>query len=198
MPAPPRDLIFISYSHEDKTWLDKLVKVLAPLVRNGSVKYWTDAQMEPGDRWRQGIASALKAARVAVLLVSRDYLASDFIAKHELPALLKKAKAGGLTVLWVHLSASFYEATEIEGYQAVHDISKPLDSLSEAEQSKVLVEIARKIRDAVETKRGDSEASSFQDESQEAIKGLRPFRHEMRRSLVASAARPTLTYVPEQ
>jgi hypothetical protein len=177
MPAAPRDFTFISYSHKDKVWLDRLVKILAPLMRDGSVAPWSDTQIQPGSQWRQEIEKALGSARVAILLVSPDFLASDFIAQHKLPALLKKAKAGSLTVLWVHLSASLYEATEIEGYQAAHDISKPLDSLSESEQAKTLVEIARKIRNAV-GKRVDSDTSVFRDESQEAIKGLRPFRHE--------------------
>jgi tetratricopeptide (TPR) repeat protein len=174
MPASPRDLTFISYSHIDHLWLDKLQVTLKPLVRKGSVTLWADTQIRPGDQWRDEIQRALSSAKVAVLLVSRNFLASDFIAKHELPPLLKKAKAGGLTVLWVHLSASLYEETEIESYQAAHDIAKPLDSLSESEQAKVLVEIARRIRDAVAQK----EEGPLPDGSQEAIKGLRPFRYE--------------------
>jgi hypothetical protein len=152
MPASLRDLTFISYSHKDKVWLDKLLDTLKPLVRKGSVQPWADTRIRPGDQWRGEIQRSLSSAKVAVLLVSRNFLASDFIAKHELPPLLKKAKAGGLTVLWVHLSASLYEETEIEGYQAAHDIAKPLDSLSESAQAQVLVEIARKIRNAVAQK----------------------------------------------
>ncbi|HSE58515.1 MAG TPA: toll/interleukin-1 receptor domain-containing protein, partial [Nitrospiraceae bacterium] len=174
MPASPRDLTFISYSHKDKVWLDRLLDTLKPLVRKGSVALWADTQIRPGDQWRDEIKRALSSAKVAVLLVSTNFLASDFIAKHELPPLLKRAKAGGLTVLWVHLSSSLYEEMDIEGYQAAHDIAKPLDSLSESEQAKVLVEIARKIRDAVARK----EEGPSPDGSQEAIKGLRPFRHE--------------------
>ena len=174
MPASPRDLTFISYSHKDKVWLDKLLDTLKPLVRKGSVTVWADTQIRPGDQWRDEIKSALSSTKVAILLVSTNFLASDFIAKHELPPLLKKAKAGGLTVLWVHLSSSLYEETGIEDYQAAHDIAKPLDSLSESEQAKALVEIARKIRDAVARKEEDPSP----DGAQEAIKGLRPFRHE--------------------
>ena len=87
-------------------------------------------------------------AKVAVLLVSPDFLASDFIAQHELPPLLKAARSNGLIILWVCVSACLYEETEISAYQAAHDISRPLDSLKRAEQNAILVQICQTIKEA--------------------------------------------------
>jgi len=84
-----------------------------------------------------------------VLLVSPDFLASDFIGTVELPTLLDAEEREGVTILWVPISASAYKVTEIAGYQAAHNPAQPLDTLSPAEQNLALVEICKQIRAAL-------------------------------------------------
>ena len=90
----------------------------------------------------------MAAARVGVLLVSPNFLASDFIAEKELPPLLQAAEKDGLTIVWVPISASAYKKTLIADSQAAYDPATPLDSLSDADQNKALVEICDKIEAA--------------------------------------------------
>ena len=61
-------------------------------------RVWTDQQIDPGTKWNDGIESALMATRVAVLLVSRAFVSSEFILKSELPAVLQAADRGQLTL----------------------------------------------------------------------------------------------------
>ncbi|MFN6569962.1 TIR domain-containing protein [Dendronalium sp. ChiSLP03b] len=142
-----RDRVFISYSRKDKAWLDRLQIMLKPLLRKQVISVWDDTRITAGSLWRDEINDALAAAKVAVLMVSADFLASDFIAEHELPPLLEAAKRGQLTLIWMYLSACDVP-TEITTYQAAHNTSKPLKSLSSAEQDEVLVNICKEIEKA--------------------------------------------------
>ncbi len=150
MPAakPVRDKVFVSYSHQDVEWLKKLQTFLKPMMRKGAITKWDDTQIQPGTEWRKEIDHALATAKVAVLLVSQDFLASDFIAEKELPPLLDAAEREGLTIIWVPISYSTYEDSDIEKYQAAHPPNRPLASLSKPEQDAALVKIARLIKDA--------------------------------------------------
>ena len=138
--------MFISYSHKDKVWLERLETVLKPLVRSGALVPWSDTRIQPGDQWREEIENAVARAKVAVLLVSADFLASDFIAEKELPPLLAAAEQEGVKILWVYLRPCLYKVTPIAEYQAAHDVAKPLAGLKDWEG--VLVEIAEKIHQA--------------------------------------------------
>ncbi len=141
--------VFISYSHQDKKWLKRLQVMLKPLLRKGGVSIWDDTEIKSGETWKRRIEDALESAKAAVLLVSSDFLASEFIAENELPQLLAAAKRKDLTILWVYLKPCLYQETEIKNYQAAHDISKPLADLKNTARDTALVEICLKIKAAV-------------------------------------------------
>jgi internalin A len=95
-PAPEKKRIFVSYGHKDRKWMQELEVTLRPMLRDGEFMLWNDSQIEAGDRWRGQIEAELKSASVAILLVSRYFFASDFIAKNELPPLLERAARDGV------------------------------------------------------------------------------------------------------
>src|SRR4051794_27299185 len=98
-PSPSiRTKVFISYSHAAKEGLERLKPHLKPLVREG-LDCWDDTHIRPGDDWKQEIQNALDTTQIAVLLISANFFASDFIDENELPPLLAAAQAKGVCIL---------------------------------------------------------------------------------------------------
>ncbi|WP_392481587.1 COR domain-containing protein [Nostoc sp. C110] len=143
-----RNQVFISYSHKDKKWFDDLKTHLEPLIREQNLKLWDDTQIKPGAVWRDEIQAALASAKVAVLLVSPNFLASKFISQNELPPLLEAAKAEGVKILWIPLRASNYKATAIEKYQAAHPTDRPLNTIMGGKRDQAWVDICNQINTA--------------------------------------------------
>jgi TIR domain len=125
--------IFIAYSHADKKWLDRIETHLTPLKRSGTIHVWNDQQLKPGQKWREEIEQALKLASVAVLLVSADFLASDFVVSVELPTLLAAEKNKGLRVIPVFVAPA-HVPQEILIFQGLNG---PDTTFAELENSKV-------------------------------------------------------------
>ncbi|XXX82617.1 toll/interleukin-1 receptor domain-containing protein [Sorangium sp. So ce134] len=94
-----RPTVFISYSHQDKTWKNRLVQHLKVLEKQGALEVWDSGRIGAGEDWQKEIEGAIERARVAVLLVSADFLASDFVLREEVPRLLNRRQAEGLRVI---------------------------------------------------------------------------------------------------
>ena len=143
--------IFVSYSHEDEEWKSRLCQMLAPFLRDGDLELelWVDDEsIQPGARRHENIQSALKTAGVAVVLVSAPFLASEYVMKYELPEIISAAVDGKLRLFWVYVSHAGYDATELESFQAAHDVSQPLYALARPDQDEMLLAIARDIKAA--------------------------------------------------
>lgn len=140
--------VFVSYSHQDEVWLKRLQIHLKPLVREG-MTIWDDTKIKPGSRWQDEIHQAIATAKVAVLLISADFLASDYISEKELPPLLEAAKEDGAVVLPIIVSPSRFPKTALAQFQAVNSPDKPLIKLSPGEQEEILVKVSEAIEDAL-------------------------------------------------
>ena len=120
-----------------------------PYLRDASISSWSDEQITPGSEWFEEIKSALRNTKVAVLLVTPNFLKSDFILEHELGPLLKEAEKGGVKILWVPARASAYKKTALTNYQAVLDPDKPLADMTKAKRDRAWLKICDAIEAAI-------------------------------------------------
>lgn len=142
-----RKRIFVSYSHKDAKWLERLQVHLTPIEREGIIDLWDDTKIASGAEWKQEIQAAIESATVAVLLVSADFLASEFIFEYELPQILLRAEAGGTTILPIIIAPCLFTGSGLDVYQAMNSLHKPLVAMGTAEQEQTLVNVAMIIRD---------------------------------------------------
>jgi hypothetical protein len=137
--------VFVSYSHSNKRWLERLQVHLKPLVRAGGIDLWDDTHIGVGTDWKADIKKSLATAQVAIVLVSAEFLASDFIHDVELPVLLEGARRRGTRILPVILSHCLYAESELGRFQAINAPDQPLEQLPKAKQNKILRDLARAI-----------------------------------------------------
>ena len=141
-----RPKAFISYSHKDKKYLDRLLTHLKPLERNGMLDVWQDTQIKTGDKWKEKIDGALNEASIAILLLSADFMASDFIIENELPPILSGAEVNGTKIVPVILShCRFSREPTLNRFQAVNPPSEPLSILSSEEREAIYDKLASDI-----------------------------------------------------
>jgi predicted nucleotide-binding protein len=141
-----RQSVFISYSHSDRLFLDRLLLHLKPLEREGLIEVWVDTRLRAGDKWRQEIEEALNHATVALLLVSADFLASDFITNNELPPILRKAEEKGTKVIPLILKpCRFTRDGNLRHFQSINVPEKSLILLPEGEQELLYDRVAAEV-----------------------------------------------------
>jgi len=105
-----RATVFVSYSHKDEAEKDALVTQLRVLQKGVDlVEVWSDDAIGAGEAWEAAIEKALDRARVAVLLVSANFLTSDFILRKEVPTLLRRREPDGVTVVPIIAKACAWE-----------------------------------------------------------------------------------------
>ena len=140
-----RDEVFISYSHKEAEWMEKISAHLKVIQQTDRLAIWSDQKIAAGQKWKKEIDTAIARARVALLLTSADFFASEFIQNDELPKILTRHQEQGLFLYWVPIRHAAYPKSILANIQAASDPKRPLRDLSEAEQDRTMSEIALKI-----------------------------------------------------
>jgi tetratricopeptide (TPR) repeat protein len=146
VPVPVRPTVFISYSHIDESWKNRLFRHLEVLEQAGILEVWMDRKIETGDDWLPEITAAMERAKIAVLLVSADLLSSPFICGTEVPGLLARRRTGGLHLLPVLIHPCPWQAVDWLATIEFHPHGRVLSEGSEHQIESDLASLALEIR----------------------------------------------------
>ena len=156
-----RSKVFISYCHADRRWLKQLQVFLKPLERRGLVDRWDDTKLNAGQKWHAEIRAALESAKVAVLLISANFLASDFIADQELPPLLAAAESEGASILPVIISPCDLPPI-LSQFQAVNDPKRTLVEMNKGERDRLWLKVVKSIEGVLDATSNETKLQTTQ------------------------------------
>ena len=144
-----KNKIFVSYSHKDQIWLERVQSAIKSMKLSGiNIDLWSDKKIKTSQVWKEEIKNALESSYAAILLISTDFLASDFIVSEELPTLLGNAEQNKTKIINLIIKPSRIKHIENIGkYQAVNDLNKPLCKIPEYEQEEILVKLTEDIEE---------------------------------------------------
>jgi hypothetical protein len=131
---------------------------LAHYLRDGAIRYWDDTHILPGSRWSDELRGAVQSAKIALFLVSADFLASDFIVKREMGPLLQAAQDKGVVVLSVIIGACVFKDTPLAKFQAINIPSHPLNQMPKGKRDVVWQQVARRCKDILAKDKDHSHA----------------------------------------
>jgi len=154
--------VFISYSHADEEWKDRVVKQLRVLESEGRFEVWDDRRIAAGEDWYPAIKQALTEASAAILLISEDFLISPFILGEEVPRLLRRRKEEGLRVIpLIVWPCVWRKVSWLKGVQSRPVDGRPLAKGNEYQICQDLADLATEVDDLL---KAALDASSGQDE----------------------------------
>jgi len=149
--VPPPLELFYSYAHTDEDLRAKLEKHLAALQRVQLISGWSDRKILPGTEWAAEIQAAMERAGIILLLISADFLASEYCYNIELPFALKRHQAGSAIVIPVLLRPVEWKDTPFAALQALPDGARAVTLWPN--QDEAFAEIAARLRERIYAQR---------------------------------------------
>ncbi len=149
-----KPVVFISYNREDEKEKDQLLDHLNTLQVAGLIKPWSDDQIGVGANWEQEIERVMAQADVAILLVTVNFLKSDFILKKEVPKLLKRRANEGLTIVPIIAKPCAWKSIKwLAEINVMPRNGRPVWSDGGSHADEDLVAIAEEVADIIKRKK---------------------------------------------
>jgi TIR domain/Effector-associated domain 9 len=149
--------VFFSYSHKDEDLRDELETHLAMLKREGTIKSWHDRKISAGREWAGEIDQNLNSARLILLLISANFLASEYCYDIELKQAMKRHEAGEARVVPIILKPVDWNSALFGKLQALPKNAKPVTTWTDRDEA--FLNITQGIRRTVQELMASSESA---------------------------------------
>ncbi len=161
--------VFICYSREDTAWREKVNRFMQAMGRakEFGFSYWDDSQIEPGAEWEKRITGALERAKAGLLLVSVDFLRSEFIQNREVPEILKRAQQenSDFRIFPLLLRPCPWEAFEwLQKLQLVNGPKEPVSGCTTHRSEEILTSLMWEISQHIERTNAATKEADAADE----------------------------------
>lgn len=120
--------LFISYAHRDEDYKDELIISLKPMQRRGSIATWVDRKIQPGQDWDESIKYELENADYIIFLVSRYFLASDYIHDVEIKKALERQERKEVIIIPIIVSPCEFQDEPFAKFQALPKNAKAIST----------------------------------------------------------------------
>lgn len=146
--------VFLSYCHEDEDMKKEIDKALIMLKRNEKINTWNDRCLTAGSELGKEILDNLKSADIILLLVSTDFLVSQYCFEKEMQLAIERHKEGSALVIPVILRRCDWLNSELKDLVAVPRDGKPIKSWGDSDEAyyQVKEEIEKSINAYIDRK----------------------------------------------
>ncbi len=142
--------IFFCYVREDEVLLNKLKAHLKPLQREGLIAVWYDRDISAGTEWEREIRKHLNAAQIILLLVSPDFMNSDYCISHEMKRAVERHERKEARVIPIILDHVYWQVDPLNKLQVLPTDGKPVMGASWHSLNEALFNVTEGIRRVVE------------------------------------------------
>ena len=151
--------IFCCYAHQDEALLEKLKIHLKPLQRQGLIDVWHDRDIWAGTEWEREINKHLNEAQCILLLVSPDFMASDYCYGKEMRRAMERHACGEALVIPIIIRHVYWQVEPLSKLQSLPIDAKPVISSSWHNPDEAFFDIVKAIHKVIMTFSAPIEAS---------------------------------------
>lgn len=162
--------VFICYAHEDEKQRQELVKHLHSLKLQGLIAIWYDRNISPGAEWEREIEVHLSESQIILLLVSPDFISSDYIQTYELERAMKKHEYGEAIVIPIILRPVLWQGAPFGKLQALPPDGKPVTDASWHSTDEAFFKVAEGIHNVIKEFTSRQNAKQVQEVSERRAK----------------------------